>query len=201
MTSTAHDLGPAGRDTTFGAGRLDAAAAVQAASRMPRAATADAVAPTMTKIEVLSPRKSTTTTFKVTWKVTKRTPWKRVGTTDYAGSYQWTKTSTKGSTRTTNTFQMRAGVVYRRTVVQARMKTPKRVVRTFLRVRVTAADDIGVDRVALEWGGRTHAVDWTAADGWLLEAPCTTSARGVSVRAYDAADNVTVGAGPASIRC
>ncbi|MBC7462070.1 MAG: peptidase S8 [Thermoleophilia bacterium] len=189
MTSTAHDLGPAGYDTSFGAGRIDAAAAVTAASRMPRAA-ADTIAPTIASVALTAPRRAVTTKVIVSWKVTKRTGWKRVGTTTDPSGYSWKKTSTRGAKRTTNTFRMTDGIVYRKSVIETRTKAPKKTAQAYLRIAVNASDDVAVDRVALEWGGRTHAVDWSAGDGWLLEAPCVAGARAATVRAYDAANNV-----------
>ena len=70
------------------------------------------------------------------------------------------------------------------------MRAATKVVTKSIPVRVSAADDLGVDRVAVRVNGRTMGVDWTAADGWNVRVPC--GLRGVvtvSAWAYDAADN------------
>ncbi|MCW2950001.1 MAG: peptidase, partial [Thermoleophilia bacterium] len=190
MTAGARDLGPAGYDTTYGAGRIDAAAAVTAAARMPRA-TADTTAPTIEKVELLAPRTVVTVKRVTTWKVVRRGSWVRVGRTTFPGDYGWRKVATKGTQRTTNAYRMHGGIVYQKTTTERRITTPTTTKRVLLRVRVTASDAVGVDRVSLEWGGRTHAVDWSAGDGWLLEAPCVAGTKTAAARAYDGADNAT----------
>ena len=56
-------------------------------------------------------------------------------------------------------------------------------------LRITATDDQGVDRVAVQLDGRVQGVDWTAADGWTIDVTCSSGTRVVTAWAYDAADN------------
>jgi thermitase len=188
LTSTAKDLGAPGPDLLYGAGRIDAAAAVDAASRMPRAA-ADTTAPTVSSIELLPVRRATTTTWSQRWTVRSRTPYRRVGSSSFLGAYGYSKTTVRGSTRTIQYFRFRRGVVYRSVVVQVKRRVPNRTTATVVPVRVTASDDVGVDRVSVEVDGRTRGVDWSAADGWIVEVPCSAGPATFTARAFDVADN------------
>jgi thermitase len=189
MTSTARDLGAPGVDTTYGVGRVDAGAAVEAASRMPRRA-ADATAPVVTGITQLPVRRTTTRSSKVEWKLRSSVPFRRVGTSRFAGSYSYVKRSTRGNVRTTHTFRFSRGIVYRRTVVHVRTRVVKRTTTSMLPIRVDATDDQGVDRVAVTVDGRVRGVDWSAGDGWVVLVPCDGPPSSVVVgSAWDAADN------------
>lgn len=200
ILGTAKDLGPAGADTTFGAGRIDIGAAVEGASRLPRAA-GDEVAPTVASVRLLAPRDVVRTTKKESWKVKSRSAWKRVGTTPEAGTFQWTQTSTKGRTRTVASYRTSAGIVYRRVVKSAKVVVTKKAVTRVLRIEVTATDDQGVDRVAVELDGKTRAVDWSAADGWIVEVPCAAGSRTIVGRAWDLANNEGSAKTTATVRC
>lgn len=199
LLATARDLGPAGRDTTFGAGRIDAAAATEAASRIIRAA--DTVAPTVGAIELQPQRRTVRRATKVRWKVVQRSGFRRVGTTDYVGRYQYSKVATSGGRRTVDTFRYADGIVYRRRVVQARTRVVIRTVRVVLPIRVVATDDQGVDRVAVRIGGRVAGVDWSPAGGWVVTVPCTAGTHEVVATAWDAADNAGSGSARHAISC
>jgi thermitase len=200
MQSTAADLGAPGTDKVFGAGRIDIGAAVLAASRQPRAA-ADRTAPHVAALKVLKPRKVVHTTSKIAWKVKSSTKWTRVGTTPEAGTYAWSQTSTKGATRTVANYRAQAGIVYRRIVKSVKRKVTKRTVTLLARVRVTASDDVGVDRAALEVDGVSRAVDWSAADGWILETPCAKGRHRITVGAWDVADNAGTASATVALGC
>lgn len=200
LTSTAKDIDADGPENASGAGRIDAAAATEAASRSPRRS-ADTTAPTVTAITLLPRRELVRSSAKTVWKLRKRTGFTRVGTTDYRGAYAYSKVSLKGAVRTTQTFRFRGGVVYRSTLVQVRTKVVTRLRSYVVPVQVTAADDVAVDRVALELDGRVVGVDWTAAGGWTVEVPCTTGAHSVVASAFDVADNEGAGSSRLSLRC
>jgi thermitase len=195
LTSTAHDLGAAGTDTTYGAGRLDVAAAVAAAARQPRAA-ADTVAPTVATVTTTAVRRTTKRTVKTQWAVRSRTPFRRVGTTAFPGTYAYSKTTRRGKQRFVDTFRFRSGIVYRRRVVQVLRRRVVRQTAVVLPVTVAASDDQGVDRVAVSIDGVTAGVDWSAGGGWSVTAPCKAGSHAITATAYDAADN----AGSASVR-
>lgn len=200
MSATARDLGKAGADTTFGAGRVDAAAAVTAASRQVRAA-ADTVAPTVTSVGIEPVRRTTTRASKLQWKVRSRTGFTRVGSTTYRASYTYSKTSTRGATRTVDTFKFRNGVVYRRRVVSVRSRVVTRVVKVVLPIKVAAGDDQGVDRVSVMIDGRVAGIDWNAGDGWSITAACTPGTHQFIVSAWDAANNEGTASLQRRIRC
>jgi hypothetical protein len=188
LTSTAKDLGAAGPDNLYGTGRIDAAAAVQAAARMPRGA-ADTTAPTLGAVTLLPPRTVTSSTWTQRWQLRSRTPWRRVGTSGFRGSYAYSKTTLRGAVRTIQSFRFRGGIVYRSVVVQVHRRVLVRHVDRVMTVQVEAADDVAVDRVAIEIDGRTRGVDWTAADGWAVVVPCIAARSTLVARAYDVADN------------
>ncbi len=188
LRSTARDLGAPGSDTTCGAGRIDAGAAVEAGTRAPRAA-ADTTAPAVSGVEVGAPVRSGGNRTVTTWKLVKRSGFTRVGTSDFLGAHQYSRTRTKGATRTTDTFRFRGGIVYRSTVVHRRVTkvVPSKTVT--VPITVAASDDAGVDRVAVQFDGRMQGVDWSAGDGWVVQVPCTAGTKAITVLAYDAADN------------
>jgi subtilisin family serine protease len=188
LRATARDLGASGADTTFGAGRVDAGAAVLAASRQPRAL-ADDVAPTITSVTRGAVERTVKTTYKTKWKVTRRTAWARVGSTDYLGVYSWRRTSTAGTRRTIRYFRMRGGVVYGRTVRQRKTRVAQHAVTSRLPIRVVSSDNVDVDRVALQIDGRTVGVDWSSSDGWMIPVNCSAASHTLTAWAYDAADN------------
>ena len=95
----------------------------------------------------------------------------------------------RGNLRITESFRFRGGIVYRRTVVQVKTRTVVRSKDTVLPIRVTAADDQGVDRVSIQVDGRTAGVDWSAGDGWSVDVPCTAGSHTITALAYDAANN------------
>lgn len=187
LLATARDLGPAGPDTTYGAGRIDAAAAVEAGIRTTRAT--DTTAPTIAGIEFAPQRRTVRRSVALRWKVVQRSGFRRVGTTDYRGRYQYVKVATRGGRRVVDTFRYAHGIVYRRRVHQRRARVVTRTVRVVLPVRVSASDDHGVDRVAVRIDGRIAGVDWSADGGWVVTVPCTSERRQVVVTAWDAADN------------
>ncbi|MCW2961474.1 MAG: peptidase [Thermoleophilia bacterium] len=202
IIGTARDLGDAGYDQAYGAGRLDAAAAVAAAARQPRSATGGGeAAPVVASLELKAPRKVVKATSKVVWKVLSRSAWTRVGTTAHSGTFTWSKTSTKGAVRTISSFRMRGGIVSRRITKQARSTSITKKSTSFLPIVANVSDDLGVDRVAFEVDGRLRAVDWNGADGWQAEVPCTSGARTIVVRAYDVSDRETAGRVQRTIRC
>ncbi len=188
LTTTARDLGAPGPDTTHGAGRIDAAAAVEAGSRAPRAAS-DAVAPTVATITVGTPKRGASSRAKVTWKLRKRTGFVRVGSSEFLGSHSYTRTRTRGNTRIVETFRFRRGVVYRSTVTHVKVRSVVRSTTATLPITVAASDDAGVDRVAVQVDGRVQGVDWSAGDGWTVQVPCVAGAHTITAFAYDAADN------------
>ena len=188
MTGTVRDLGTPGLDDLHGAGRIDADAAVQAGARVPRRA-ADATAPTVGEVTLLPVRRVTTSSVRQQWKLRSRTPFRRVGTTGFAGSYAWSKTTVRGAIRTIEAFRFRDGIVYRSVTVQVRRRVVVRQVAAVMTVQVAASDDLGVDRVAVEVNGRTRGVDWSAADGWAVVIPCVAGSSTIVARAWDAADN------------
>jgi hypothetical protein len=152
-------------------------------------------------ITTLAPVRSTSTRKQTSWKVTKRTGFARVGTSDFKGSHQYSRTRTRGRTRTTDTFRYRRGIVYRRTVVQVRVTRVVRTGAVMLPIRVDAADDAGVDRVAIRIDGRTQGVDWSAGDGWVVQVPCAPGSRTITAYAYDAADNEASSAVTQHVSC
>jgi hypothetical protein len=188
ITSTVKDLGAPGYDTTFGAGRIDAAAAVEAGSRAPRAAS-DTIAPGVGAVETLAPKRGASSRKQTTWRLRKRTGFQRVGTSDFLGAHQYTRTKVRGNTRTIETFRFRGGIVYRKTVVQVKVTRVIRSKTAVLPVQVSATDDVGVDRVAVQVDGRTQGVDWSAGDGWVVDVACTPGTHTITAFAYDAADN------------
>ncbi len=200
MLGTAHDLGKSGYDTTFGAGRLDAAAAVSAASRQPRAA-ADTVAPTVTSVSVAAVRRTVKSTVKTAWTVRSRTPFRRVGTTTFPGSYTYAKTTRRGNRRIVDTYRFRGGIVYRRRVVQQLVRRVVKTKATMLPVTVVAQDDTGVDRVSVAVDGVTAGIDWSAADGWVVDAQCNAGTHRIEATAWDAADHGTSITVQRSVRC
>jgi thermitase len=188
LAATAVDLGPTGRDTTYGAGRVDAAAAVEAASRQPRAA-ADTTAPTVSMVDVAAVRRTTSTQATWRWRVRSRTGFVRVGTTEHRGNYQYVKVTRRGNRRTVDTFRFRAGIVYRRRVVQQRVRQVVRQSKVVLPITVVASDDTGVDRVSVSIDGVVAGIDWSAGDGWQVVATCRAGTREIVATAWDAADN------------
>ncbi len=200
LLSTATDLGSPGYDTTYGFGRLDAAAAVEAGSRAPRASS-DTVAPAVSAVTLLAARRGSNTRTTSSWKVTKRTGFVRVGTSEFLGSHSYSRTSVRGTTRTVQTFRFRGGVVYRRTVVQVRVTKVIRSATAVLPVQVQAGDDVGVDRVAVQVDGRVQGVDWSAGDGWIVEVPCVAGSHTITALVYDSADNEATSAITRRITC
>ncbi|MCW2920471.1 MAG: peptidase [Thermoleophilia bacterium] len=188
LTTTAKDVGAPGYDTATGAGRIDAAAAVQAGSRAPRAAS-DTVAPTVASIAIGAPARGATSKVTTRWKVVKRTGFVRVGTSDFLGSHSYNRTRTRGTTRVVETFRFRGGVVYRSTVTQKLVRETTRSKTATLPIAVTASDDGGVDRVAVQVDGRVQGVDWSAGEGWTIQVPCVAGAHTITAFAYDASDN------------
>ncbi len=188
LTTTAVDLGSPGYDTTYGAGRIDAASAVEAGSRAPRAA-GDTVAPGVATITVGAPMRGATSRVIVRWKLRKRTGFVRVGTSAFRGSHSYSRTIVRGGTRTIQTFRFRAGIVYRSTVTHVRTRSVVRSKIATLPITVVASDDAGVDRVSVKVDGRIQGVDWSAGDGWTVNVPCRAGTRTITAFAYDAADN------------
>lgn len=188
MTTTAKDLGPAGVDTVSGVGRIDAAAATLAASRQTFAST-DTVAPTVGSLDVGAARTTTTTSWKIGWKLKSRTPFRRIGTSDYTGTTSFNSTHVRGATRTIITTRFARGIVYRRIVVQTRTRTPVRRTTTTVTVNVTATDDQGVDRVSVTVDGATMGIDWGSADGWHVAVPCVAGRHTIVATAWDVANN------------
>ncbi|MCB0878428.1 MAG: S8 family serine peptidase [Thermoleophilia bacterium] len=200
ILGTAHDLGAPGYDTTFGAGRIDVAAAVQAASRQPRAA-ADTTAPQVQQPEVRAVKRLVRRGVQVRWLTRSRTGFKRVGTSTFRGSYAYSKTTRRGNRRTIDTFRYRSGIVYRRRVVQVRTRRMVRTVTVKLPISVQASDDVAVDRVAVKVDGRVVGLDRTAADGWSVTTDCTKGTHDVVAQAWDAADNHASASRRISVRC
>lgn len=188
LVGTARDLGAPGYDTTHGAGRIDAAAAVVAGSRAPRAA-GDTVAPSVGNITVGVPRRGATSRTVVRWKLRKRTGFVRVGTSAFHGSHSYSRTIVRGGTRTIQNFRFRGGIVYRSTVTHVRVRSIVRSKTAMLPITVTATDDTGVDRVSVQVDGRVQGVDWSVADGWTVDVPCVAGAHTITAFAYDAADS------------
>ncbi|MCW2923252.1 MAG: peptidase [Thermoleophilia bacterium] len=200
MEGNATDLGSHGLDKEFGYGRLDAGAAVEAASRMPRAA-ADTVAPSVAKVEVLAAHRVTTTTYTTGWRVAGRTPFRRYGTTPEVGRFTWKESRLTATKRVVSTFRTSNRIVYRATVTYVKGRTPHRHTTVSIPVRVTASDDVAVDRVAIEVDGRTRAVDWSDAGGWVVQVPCAKGSHTVSASAFDTADNRGSGTVTAQLAC
>lgn len=188
LTSSAKDLGAPGPDVLYGAGRIDVAAAAEAASRRPRAA-ADTTAPTVADVALLPTRRATATTWTQRWTIRSRTPFRRVGTSGFRGSYAYSKTSLRGNVRTIQNFRFRSGIVYRSVVVQVKRRVATRTTTVVVPVQVIATDDVAVDRVSVEVDGTTRGVDWTEADGWVVEVPCPAGTATFTARAFDVADN------------
>ena len=140
LTSTARDLGAAGYDVRFGHGRVNASAAVSAAARTPRSL-ADAVAPAVGSVTALPAKSRTSTTYRTAWKVRSTSGFTRVGTTGYQGSHSYNKVTLRGTTRIIDTYRFSKGIVYRRRVVQRKVRTPIRRTRVMVPVRVEASDD------------------------------------------------------------
>ncbi|MCW2956885.1 MAG: peptidase [Thermoleophilia bacterium] len=200
LTATARDLGASGYDTSFGHGRIDAAAAVDATLRTTRGA-ADTTAPVIAGIELHPAKRTTKRSVSTAWKVTSRSKWARVGTTEDPGRYTWSKTTGKGAVRTTSTWRTSAGIVYRQDVRKKKSSKVTRTISASTPFGVTVSDDVAVDRVAFEVDGKVRAVDWNGADGWLASVPCKAGARTFVVRAYDAADNEVSGRAARTVRC
>jgi thermitase len=200
LTGTATDLGAPGYDKTFGYGRVDAAAAVTAASHLPRAL-ADTTAPTLAGISVQAARRIATFTVKHQWRLKKRTGFRRVGTYASPVSYDDRRVRLKGNTRTTVLLRFRGGIVYQSTRVEVKVRRRIRTLHTVVPVRVDAADDTGVDRVAVLVDGHVQAVDWSAGDGWAIDVPCTRGSHALAVAAFDAADNEGDADASRRIRC
>ncbi len=188
LTATAQDVGAPGYDTLTGAGRIDAAAAVQAASRAPRAAS-DATAPAVASVAVGTPVRGATSRTSTRWKVTRRTRFVRVGTSDFLGTHSYSRTKVRGNTRTVETFRFRGGIVYRSTLTQVKVRSVMRSKSASLPITVSASDDTGVDRVAVQVDGRVQGVDWSAGDGWTVQVPCVAGPHTITAFAYDASDN------------
>ena len=188
LVTTAKDIGAPGYDTATGNGRIDAAAALQAGARAPRAAS-DTVAPTVASISVGAPTRGATSRAKVVWRLRKRTGFVRVGTSDFLGSHSYSRTKVRGNTRTIDTFRFRGGVVYRSTVTQVKVRSVVRSATATLPITVTASDDAGVDRVSVQVDGSVKGVDWSAGDGWTVQVPCVAGAHTITAFAYDASDN------------
>lgn len=200
MTSTARDLGAVGRDAQFGSGRIDAAAATLAASRMPRSA-ADTTAPVVTTLTVGATRSRVAVRTATRWKTTSTSPWRRFDTTTFGGTYSWREVKTVGTRRTWTYYRSASHVVVRRTIVQRKVSSSTSTTVRYVPVTVRATDGVGVDRVALDIGGRTAGVDWVGADGWTFELPCTAGTRTYTAWAYDAADNEAGGRATATVTC
>lgn len=200
MRATSHDLGSPGWDVQFGAGRLDAAAAVDTASRMPRGAP-DVTAPAVSMI-TLDPIVARLVRTKIlVWRVDRVGNWGLVGRTPFPGLMFWSTTKTVGNVRLVSSFRASRGIVKRRDVRMVRVAVIRTTTSRQLPVRVAASDDAGVERVALEVDGRIAAVDWTARDGWSFLVPCRAGTHTFTAWAYDVADNEHGGRTTRSVAC
>ena len=200
MLTTAKDLGAPGVDTTFGYGRLDAAAAVAAAATLPVPA-ADTTVPTVTGVEV-GPRQLVSTNTRTTaWKQVKVTKWRVVGKSEYRGSYRWQERRNKATVRFINQFHMSRGVVRRRTITQRKVRTVSTSSHSYRTITVTAADNIAVDRVAFAIDGKLVSTDWNTTDGWSLQWACAAGKHTFAGTAFDARDNAGVGQREQTITC
>jgi thermitase len=200
IVATARDLGRTGADTTFGAGRIDAGAALEAAQRRPRSS-ADAAAPVVTSVTAGAVKRTTRTTYRTSWKVASKGRFRRVGTTPVAGTYVWRQGRTVGARRIVHTYRATNGIVYRATTTWKRVRTPKRVTTTTVPIIVAATDDVGVDRVSVSIDGRIVGIDWSPAGGWSVAAPCSTGRVSVSATAWDAADRATTSTSTLRMAC
>lgn len=189
LLSSAVDLGAAGYDTTYGAGRLDVAAAVDAALRSTRSLNPDATTPSITAISLAPPQKTTHRKVSWRWIVKSRSAFNRVGTSRFAGEYQYTKYSRKGNRRTADTFRFRNGIVYRRRVVHQRTRKLFTTRTVTLPIMVQATDDVGVDRVSFNIDGHLAGVDWSNTDGWSLTTTCASGTHTFTATAWDEANN------------
>lgn len=188
MAATASDLGAPGYDTSFGHGRLDAAAAVAHAATLP-ATTPDTQRPVVSNVDVAKPVRSGPVTYAKKWRKKKTTRWKRVGVTGYRGRYSWRRVSTKRNVRIVTQFRMRNRRVLRRTITYRRVKVARPSSNAVVPVQVHASDDRGVDRVGLVVDGVWVATDWNGADGWNFRFACRAGQHRIVVHAFDARDN------------
>lgn len=189
MQQTASDLGPAGFDTYYGYGLINAADAVASASVSGGPADDDE-APVVTGESVGAKYTVSTTKVSYVWKKVKTSRWRYVGRSDYDGSYSWTNSKTKGAWRYVTQFKLSRGVIKKRVVTSRRRKKYTTVNTAYRNINVTATDNIGVDRTGLSVDGHWVGTDWSAGDGLSVAWKCSPGTHTFTVYTFDAQDNV-----------
>jgi len=162
---------------------------------------ADAIAPTVSGVNVQSTTQQVTSTSTVAWKTTAHTKWKVVGNTHYKGKWAWKEVKGGKKSRHISYFRMKNHVVQRRIVTQKKVATVKKTSVAMRSVAVAASDNIGVDRVSLSIDGHWVGTDSYGADGWNVSFVCTAGSHRFTVRAFDARDNATASDVTTTVTC
>jgi hypothetical protein len=200
LLSTAADAGPAGYDTTYGAGIVRADRAVVASTGLAYTPPADSSLPVVSGVDVAAGASIRTTAKRVKWKLKRRTGWKRIrGAGMFTGS--WTKVKKTSSKRIVQKFRIKRGYIWKRSVIYRKRVVTKNSVQQRRRVMVSATDDTAVTRVGLVVGGDWMATDWTTTDGFWFDVPCGSSAASLAVWAFDTNNRATQLKATRSLAC
>lgn len=201
LRSTSRDLGAAGWDSTYGAGRVDASAAVAAAARL-GAIPADDVRPAVGSLTVGPVQADSSHVRRTVWRRTRVTRWRIVGVTDDMGSYAWSRVKKRGNTRRTTQFRARRGVVRSRVIVEKlRTRVDRRAGAVRLITAVDASDNRAVDRVSLEVDGHWVGTDWSSTGGWSVSWACSAGNHTYLLRAFDARNNAEAVSSRYAVTC
>lgn len=191
IETTAVDLADAGYDVTTGHGRLDVAAATQAAAEG-RVQAGDMEPPTITGIALGKRTTKRSSVRKVTWRTVRRTRWRIVGDSPSWGAFAWDEVTTKGLRQTIVQYRLNDGLIRARTIVK------RRIVRRQIRLvhkrsmSVNVTDNVGVRKVSVSINGRPVGADADGRDGFAVPIACRSATVPVSVTAIDTSGRSTL---------
>ncbi len=202
LRRTARDRGPAGYDTTWGHGMVDAHAAVQAAAIMPTVdPPAPAAAPSIASVTA-GPLAYTTASRRVQrWQRVRASRWQRIRRAPMYGSYRWTQTRQRGARREVRHYRTARGFVWERRVRFQRVQRVQRTRTAWRDIRIGAGSPLGLRAAGVLVDGRWVGSDWTPADGLSVRWRCTPGTRDVEVFVVDAAGSVRRHRGGMRITC